>query len=40
MRAPGRLISRTVDPGPPVSVPDAPTERGVALMPAQAQIPA
>jgi DNA-binding HxlR family transcriptional regulator len=34
------LISRTVDPGPPVSVTYALTERGAALMPALAQISA
>jgi DNA-binding HxlR family transcriptional regulator len=34
------LISRTVDPGPPVSVTYALTERGVALMPALSQISA
>jgi DNA-binding HxlR family transcriptional regulator len=32
------LISRTVDPGPPVSVTYALTERGEALMPALEQI--
>lgn len=34
------LISRTVDAGPPVSVAYALTERGLALMPALAQISA
>ncbi|MCA2215749.1 winged helix-turn-helix transcriptional regulator [Jidongwangia harbinensis] len=34
------LISRTVDPGPPVSVTYALTGRGAALMPAFAQISA
>jgi DNA-binding HxlR family transcriptional regulator len=32
------LITRTVDPGPPVSVTYALTERGLALMPALEQI--
>lgn len=32
------LISRTVDPGPPVSVSYALTERGKALMPALQQL--
>ena len=32
------LISRTVDPGPPVTVAYALTDRGEALMPALAQI--
>lgn len=32
------LISRTVDPGPPVSVSYALTERGEALMPALQQL--